>query len=141
MSSGIDVNSKVLEAYNALQLQHNYKYVIFKLSDDLKQIEVETTKKNYDGFAWKDFTDQLPPCDVRYAVVDFHFNKKSDGAKQEKVIFVHWAPDNAPIKRKMLIASSKDALKRKLEGLSLEVQANDMSDLLEEEIIAKLDRT
>lgn len=90
MSSGIDVNPSVLTFYNDLQHGHIYKYLVFKFSDDLKEIEVEKAKENYNGFQWKDFTDQLPPCDVRYAVVDFHFNKKSDGAKQEKVVFVQW---------------------------------------------------
>jgi hypothetical protein len=39
-------------------------------------------------------------------------------------------PDTANVKEKMIYASSKDALKKKLgDGIGLEVQANDESDL------------
>lgn len=40
------------------------------------------------------------------------------------------APDTASIKVKMMYSSSKDSLKKKLgEGLGIEIQANDHSDL------------
>lgn len=40
------------------------------------------------------------------------------------------APDAAPIKVKMMYSSSKDSLKKALgQGLGIEIQANDLSDL------------
>ena len=44
------------------------------------------------------------------------------------------APDSAPIKQKMLYASSKQALKNKLVGLATELQASDRDELRFEEV-------
>lgn len=40
-----------------------------------------------------------------------------------------WTPETARIKSKMLYASSKDTLKISLDGISLEVQATDISEV------------
>jgi Cofilin/tropomyosin-type actin-binding protein len=44
------------------------------------------------------------------------------------------APDTARIKSKMMYASTKDYFKGFLEGLNIEMQVNDVSDLEEAEI-------
>lgn len=36
-----------------------------------------------------------------------------------KLVFVVWAPQSASIKQKMVSASSKDALKKKLDGVQV----------------------
>ena len=43
-------------------------------------------------------------------------------------------PEGAKIKEKMLFASTKDALKKKLQGIYHEQQCDNKSDLTEEEI-------
>ena len=42
------------------------------------------------------------------------------------------------MKEKMIYASSKDAVKKKLQAIKIEVQANDLGDLDEADIEAKL---
>lgn len=42
------------------------------------------------------------------------------------------SPDEANIKNKMLFAASKDALKRRLDGVAFEVQATDYSEVAKE---------
>lgn len=42
---------------------------------------------------------------------------------------LHRSPDDAKIKQKMLFASSKDALKRSLVGLAVEIQGSDPSEV------------
>ena len=44
------------------------------------------------------------------------------------------APDIARIKAKMMYASTKDFFKGYLDGLSIELQANDLDDITEEAI-------
>jgi cofilin len=39
------------------------------------------------------------------------------------------SPDNAKIKQKMLYASSRDALKRALTGIAVEIQGSDYSEV------------
>lgn len=42
------------------------------------------------------------------------------------------SPDNARIKNKMVFASSKDALRRSLDGIGAEVQATDYDEVSDE---------
>ena len=42
------------------------------------------------------------------------------------------APDTAPVKTKMIYAGSKDALTRALVGISVKINATDMSELTED---------
>jgi len=44
----------------------------------------------------------------------------ADGTRT-KLVFVVWAPQSASIKQKMVSASSKDALKKKLDGIQVHV--------------------
>ena len=39
------------------------------------------------------------------------------------------SPDDASVKAKMIFASSKDALRRRLEGIHIEIQATDFSEI------------
>jgi cofilin len=50
------------------------------------------------------------------------------------------APDTAKIKSKMLYASTKDSLKKKLVGIGAEIQATDKSELEEAVILERLTR-
>ena len=97
-------------------------YLIFKISDDKKFIEVE--HKGDKGSSFDEFKSKLPDGDCRYAVLDVEINTKS-GATANKLIFIAWSDDNASVKPKMLYASSKDALKKSLTGINEEYQVRD----------------
>lgn len=45
-----------MSAYNDLKLAKKYKYIIFKLSDDLKEIVVEEASADKD---WENFREKL----------------------------------------------------------------------------------
>jgi len=47
-------------------------------------------------------------------------------------------PDTGKLKLKMMYSSSKDAIKKKMEAVAIEVQANDLGDLDKDEIDDKL---
>jgi len=83
---------------------------------------------------YKDFTDSLPKDEPRYAVLDFEYNT-DDGRPQSKLLFVLWSPDNSNVKKKMVYAASKDNIKRKLVGVAKELQANDASEVDEQEVL------
>ena len=48
------------------------------------------------------------------------------------------SPDNAKIKHKMVYASSKDAIRKKLDGIYTEVQATDLAELSYESVLDKV---
>ena len=62
---------------------------------------------------------------------------EGEGIRQKLVFFV-WAPDTAKIKDKMLIASTKDTVKKNFIGISIEIQATEFSETDLEGVISKL---
>ncbi|KAF9483537.1 actin depolymerizing factor [Pholiota conissans] len=136
MASGVAVNDQVLEAFQDLKLKHKYKYIIFNLNSSLTEIVVEKTsdQKDYD-----DFISDLPETECRWAIYDFEFEKEG-GGKRNKIIFISWSPDDAKIKQKMVFASSRDALKRSLTGVAVEIQGTDYSEVSHEYVLDKANR-
>jgi hypothetical protein len=68
----------------------------------------------------------------RFAVVDWGFTT-ADGRKSSKLLFIQWCPDSAPVRLKMLTASTAKSFMGVL-GLEKKVQANELSDLSYESI-------
>ncbi|KAG5646522.1 cofilin [Asterophora parasitica] len=135
-ASGVGVNDQCLTEYQALKLKKTHKYIVFTLSKDFTEIIVEKTSssQNYD-----DFVGDLPETECRWAVYDFEFEKE-DGGKRNKISFISWSPDDAKIKQKMLFASSKDALRRSLVGVAVEIQGTDYSEVAFESLLDKASR-
>ncbi|ELW73006.1 Cofilin-2 [Tupaia chinensis] len=69
----------------------------------------------------------LPLNDCRYASYDATY--KTKGSKKEDLVFIFWAPESAPLKGKMIYASSKDAIKKKFTGVKHEWQVNGLDDI------------
>jgi len=125
MSSGVAVHDEVVTTYEQLKLGHSYRYVFFKLNDNQSQVILDKTAPP--SATYEMFVKELPTNDCRYAVFDFEYEQ--DGGRRNKILFVVWAPDSAKIKSKMLYASSKDAVRKKLVGLGVEIQATDLSEI------------
>ncbi|KAI9278604.1 actin depolymerizing factor [Phascolomyces articulosus] len=134
MSSGVAVNSECLELFQEFKLRKKYKYIIFKLSDDNKEIVVEKTAP--ETATYDEFLQCLPADEPRYAVYDFDYEKPDAGARN-KITFYSWIPDTSKIRAKMLYASSKDALRKNLVGLAIEIQGTDFSEVDYETILDK----
>ncbi|KAF9382101.1 cofilin [Podila verticillata] len=135
-SSGVTVQPKCLETFQELKLKKSHKYIIYKISDDLKSIEIE---KSADASATYDnFLSDLPAEDCRYAIYDFDFT--SPEGPRNKIVFFTWSPDNSKIKAKMIYASSKDALRRQLVGVGSEIQGTDFDEVTHETVLEKVNR-
>ncbi|KAK4043586.1 hypothetical protein C8A01DRAFT_43528 [Parachaetomium inaequale] len=141
---GATVSADCVTAYNDLKLNKKYKYVIFKLSDDNKEIVVDSTSE--DGPEYEDFREKLINAQSksksgvvgkgpRYAVFDVQYELASGEGTRNKITFIAWSPDDAGVMAKMVYASSKEALKRALPGLAVEVQANDGDDIEWESLV------
>jgi len=136
MSSGVGVNQECLDLFQQLKLKHNLKFIIFKLSDDCKEIVVEKSSEDpeYDSFV-----KSLPEDDCRYAVCDFCYTSE-EGGQRNKICFFKWAPDAAKIKSKMLYASSESGFKKSLNGIAVEIQGTDYSEVDREHVLDKVSR-
>ncbi|KAH7721563.1 uncoordinated protein 60 [Aphelenchoides avenae] len=146
MASGVKVDPTVKQAYDDLHNKHLHSYLIFRISDDDTTIIVES--KGEKGAPYGDFVEAIKKVvgdgkECRYAAVDVNVEVQrqgTDGAsKINKVIFVQYCPDEAPIRKRMLYASSVSALKATL-GLEslMKVQASDLSDIDEKAIKSSL---
>ncbi|RUS34038.1 hypothetical protein BC938DRAFT_482708 [Jimgerdemannia flammicorona] len=215
MSSGVAVNESCLEIYQELKLRKKYKFLLFKLSDDHKEIVLE---KAIEQGEYSTFLEHLPKDEPRYAVYDFEYEKPGEGTRNKIVFYacaflkqwdenrglaIHaicwievahlrgigreglqeatepascWdcglvvivlhirslerceltkyspstsvyictplrTPDTAKIRQKMVYASSKDALRKTLVGISTEIQGTDFDEVEYDTILEKVSRS
>ncbi|KAF8349533.1 hypothetical protein F5887DRAFT_946645 [Amanita rubescens] len=125
MASGVTASNECLDVFKDLKLGKRHKYIIFNLNNTFTEIVVEKSSSSTD---YDEFMSDLPEDQCRWAVYDLEFEKEGAG-KRNKLVFVSWSPDVAKIKQKMLFASSRDALRKALVGIPVEVQASDPSEI------------
>ncbi|TVY14670.1 Cofilin [Lachnellula arida] len=142
------ISPDCVSKFNELKLNKKIKYIIYKLTDDYKEIVVEETSEDGD---WEAFREKLVNAQSksktgkvgkgpRYAVYDFNYDLASGEGSRSKITFIAWSPDDAGIQPKMVYASSKDALKRSLNGIATEFQANDEDDIEYQSVLAKVSK-
>jgi len=145
-ASGVSVAPECISAFNDLKLGKSTKYIIYKISDDWKEIVVEETSTNGD---WDEFRNKLLNAKSkdrkgkegqggRYAVFDVQY-EAGEGLRN-KITFISWVPDDAPQYPRMMYSSSKDALKRSLNGLAADIQANDADDIEFDTILSRVSK-
>jgi len=136
------VHPECATAYNDIKLGHKYRYLVYALTDDLKEIRVLKTApptSTYDDFI-EEMKEAEEKRQCRYGIYDAVYKLK-DGQNRTKLVFVLWSPEDATTKQKMVYTSSKDALKRALVGIGKEVQATDQAELSWEAVMEILLRT
>jgi cofilin len=69
-----------------LKLGKKFKYIIYGLSDDNKEIVV---LKHSESQSYDDFVADLPEQECRWAVYDFEFEKEGAG-RRNKICFYSW---------------------------------------------------
>ncbi|MEU7086829.1 actin-binding ADF family protein [Streptomyces achromogenes] len=136
MSSGVAVNDRCVQEYQALKIEKKHRYVLFNLNADNTEIVVEKVSSSPE---YDDFIADLPETECRWAVYDFEFEKEGAG-ERSKLVFVSWLPDTAKVKQKMLFAASKEELRRSLVGIAVEVQGNDSSEVSYDALLDKVKR-
>ncbi|XP_035505693.1 cofilin-1 isoform X1 [Scophthalmus maximus] len=151
-ASGVKVTDEVVVVFNEMKVRKaqakeeekrkRKKAILFCLSKDLKSIVLDEEKQILQGDVgttvqdpYQHFVGMLPPNDCRYALYDATFETKE--TKKEDLVFIFWAPENAPLKSKMIYASSKDAIKRKFEGIKHEWQVNGLDELKDRRTLAE----
>jgi len=133
--SGVAIDPSCIEKYNEVK-SCKKKCCIFRLSDDGKTIIPDeesmmkySRKANPETF--EAFRSNFPENKCRYGVYNVNLGcRGNDGitATREKIVFITWAPDSAKIKDKMMIASSKDSLKKACVGIAHDMQFSDEGD-------------
>ncbi|KAE8658557.1 Actin-depolymerizing factor 1 [Hibiscus syriacus] len=123
-ASGMAVDDACKLKFLELKAKRNYRFIVFKIHDQ----QVVIDKLGGPGETYEDFSAALPADECRYAVFDFDFTT-NENCQKSKIFFIAWAPDASRVRSKMVYASSKDRFKRELDGIQLELQATDPSEM------------
>jgi cofilin len=99
----VSVTPECITAFNELKLGKSLKWIIFKISDDWKEIVVEetSTESNYDAFREKLLSAKskdrkgVEGIGGRYAVYDVEYDAPGGEGKRSKITFISWVPDDA----------------------------------------------
>jgi hypothetical protein len=135
---GIDISSDIFSiAKHFCDRNNDLSYMTMILDEDQVRMDMwQFDRLGYDGL--DNLQDALPCDDVRYAVVNFNYLSPTDCVRRSKLLFILWAPDEAPVKQKLMATMNYHYVKRQLEGVvgtTLSIQANDYSDLTYEHLI------
>ncbi|KAG0466473.1 hypothetical protein HPP92_018053 [Vanilla planifolia] len=116
-ASGMAVHDECKLKFLELKAKRTYRFIIYKIEEKLKQVVVE-----------EDFIATLPTDECGYAIFDYDFVTE-ENCQKSKIFFIAWSPDTSRVRSKMIYASSKDRFKRELDGIQVELQATDPTEM------------
>ncbi|KAK4775489.1 hypothetical protein SAY87_023450 [Trapa incisa] len=125
-ASGMAVHDDCKMRFLELKAKRKFRFIIFKIEEKQKQVVVDKVGgpiQSYD-----DFAASLPANECRYAVYDFDFITK-ENCQKSRIFFIAWSPDTSRVRNKMIYASSKERFKRELDGIQVELQATDPTEM------------
>lgn len=145
MASGIQLPEHILGMFNTdLKKEQKLTYMIFKIIEKEKVQEISLSKTgtlqdlkegttNYKGnddeadfkALHESMREMLTPAEPCFLFYDFQYTDR--GQSQKKILFLSWIPEESPIRKKMIQASTYEAIKRQVNGIKA-VQANDNSE-------------
>ncbi|XP_010548091.1 PREDICTED: actin-depolymerizing factor 5 [Tarenaya hassleriana] len=125
-TTGMWVAEESKRSFMEMKWKKVHRYIVFKIDEISRLVTVD--KVGGAGESYDDLTASLPEDDCRFAVFDFDF-VTADNCRKSKIFFIAWAPAASRIRAKMLYATSKEAVRRVLEGIHYEVQATDPTEM------------
>ncbi|KAL9231840.1 hypothetical protein vseg_007010 [Gypsophila vaccaria] len=123
---GMNVTDECKNSFMEMKWKKVHRYIVFKIEEKSGRFAVD--KVGGAGESYGDLAAALPDDDCRYAVFDFDY-VTTDNCRKSKIFFIAWAPTASRIRAKMLYATSKDGIRRALDGIHYEVQATDPSEM------------
>ncbi|XP_005998155.1 cofilin-2 [Latimeria chalumnae] len=152
MASGVTVAEEVVKVFNEMKVRKapvkgeepvkQKKIVFFRISDNLKDIIIDQERVvlvEDIGVTVDDpylkLINLLPLKDCRYVLYDACF--ETNETKKEDLVFIYWAPEEAGLKSKLIYSSSKEALKKKFQGIKHEWQLNCFGDCKDRSCLAE----
>ena len=86
VSSGIIVSQEIVSACNAMKMDHDKRYIVFKIEGEHSLLIEHIGDKTK---TYQDFVALLPEAEPRFAVVDYEYMAEDREAKLEKILFFH----------------------------------------------------
>jgi cofilin len=137
MATNADVPDEVMVQYNQLQREHKFHYLIFKI-ENKKTIVLDSSLSTEEKFEYPQFHKKVTSIkDPRFIIIDYH-TTTPDNRQIDKVVFISWIPDTAPVGQKMVYASAAENFKKKLPGIAKSHQATDEREMEESSLQATI---
>jgi cofilin len=83
MATGIIVSDEALASFENLKFKREYRYIIFRLSDDLKEVVTEHIGLSTES--WSDMVARLPEDHCRYVMYGLSY-ENSEGHRRSKLL-------------------------------------------------------
>ncbi|XP_019857369.1 PREDICTED: cofilin-like [Amphimedon queenslandica] len=133
--AGIEVSPDAKAMFDSIKNHRTKKWAFFEIDRSKKVVPTqsgegrditkrEEDKKIFEGEVKAKLRDDQP----LYILYDFQFTTK-EGRLIEKVAFITWMPDNAPMRDQMPYSSNKDAVKKAFFGIAGEFQFRNIGDI------------
>jgi cofilin len=132
----LDLSHDCTVVYNRMKMEKDLRYIIFKIEEEkIVVIDKVGTKET----SHSQFISDIVSNEPRFAVYDLEY-ETNDGIQAQKLILIYWCPDSGKMKQKMIYASAKENLKKRLVGVYREITAGIPQDLSEADIIQTIRR-
>uniref|UniRef100_A0A1D1YM33 Actin-depolymerizing factor 5 n=1 Tax=Anthurium amnicola TaxID=1678845 RepID=A0A1D1YM33_9ARAE len=125
-TTGMNVSEECRSSFMEMKWKRVHRFVVYKIDEVSRAVMVD--KVGAPGEGYDELAASLPDDDCRYAVFDFDFVTE-DNCQKSKMFFIAWAPSASRIRAKMLYATSKEGLRRVLEGVHYDMQATDPTEM------------
>ncbi|MFC8385987.1 actin-binding ADF family protein [Nocardia sp. NPDC057272] len=132
---GVGVDQQCKADFQELKLKGKYRYITFILNNDNTAVVV---KKTSSSTSYDEFVADLPDTECRFAVYDFKYDV--EGGTRKKIVFVDWTPDTARIKEKMQYISAKDAFRKSLDGIQIDIRGTAYDEVSYESVLDRARR-
>ncbi|CRG93970.1 actin-depolymerizing factor 2, putative [Plasmodium gallinaceum] len=135
MVSGVKVSDECVYEFNKLKIKHLHKYIIFRI-ENCEEVIVDLLEQDIELKSYSDIItnikNNLKTTECRYIIADIPV-PTPEGVLRNRIYFIFWSPSLAKSKEKMLYATSKESLVRKINGIfkSLEITC-DLEEFEEE---------
>ncbi|CAN6485311.1 unnamed protein product [Victoria cruziana] len=123
---GMSVSEECKNMFMELKKKKVHRFIVFKIDERSKLVTVDQVGDS--AASYEELTASLPDDDCRYAVFDFDF-VTVDNCRKSKIFFIAWSPSASKIRAKFLYATSKQGLRRVLDGVHYELQATDPTEM------------
>jgi hypothetical protein len=96
--SGLTIPSDVIQAFASLKIERKFKYMIIHVNE--KNITYKTADQTA---TFSDFSSEFNAKLACYGIYDSETKKK--------LVLVHWNPNDAPVKNRMLVSTTLKGMK------------------------------
>jgi len=140
---GLNFTQDAQEVANLVFLRDSpLQYAMFRIDNEHDLVVDCKDTKDFTRTIEKsfyEFSSKLPSDSPRYVLYNFDYISPIDKIPRSRMLWIMWAPDNAPIKEKLLITMrARNAQACLLRAHAIQIQANCHEDVTIENIFANL---